>query len=131
MSHLTPALHALLQRAVVSLPTWHVLEALATRLDRGPLSLAVLLGATGLEVTQAKAAIATLRRIGLVRCTAAGEVRLAPRHAEDVERLVEAVDADRTLLIAVIKQAARRECATGPLHKTIARRAITARLGRP
>ena len=74
----------------------------------------------------ARRPIASLHRHGLVRWTPAGEVSLSPRHADDVERLVEAVASDRTLLIAVIKEAARREC-TGPLSTTTM--GLSARLG--
>lgn len=128
MTELSPALQALLNRAVVSLPAWHVLEGLAVSPSRG-MALSTLVSATGLDVTQARQAIADLRSLGLVRVSPAGLVSLAPRQAAAVVRLMEAIAADRTLLIAVIKQAARREC-TGPLQMTVKRSGFSARSAR-
>jgi hypothetical protein len=124
MTELSPALRALLNRAVVSLPAWHVLEGLAASPPRG-VPLSTLVSATGLDVTQAQQAIAALKALGFVRASAAGMVSLVPRQAPAVVQLIEAVAADRTLLIAVIKQAARREC-TGPLHRTVEQANVSA-----
>jgi DNA-binding IclR family transcriptional regulator len=122
MTELSRTLQQLLNRAVVSLPAWHVLEGLAAG-PRSGLSLPALVTATGLDVTQAQRAIAALKQLGLVRATPRGLVSLAPRHAGAVFQLVETVAADRTLLIAVIKQAARREFTAEPLQLTVGRRA--------
>ena len=88
MPALTPSLLHLLNRMLVSLPAWHVLEALASAPPEG-LPLRSLIAAAGLDVGSTRSAIAALRRLGLVRQDAAG-VSLAPRHAAEVATLVQA-----------------------------------------
>ena len=101
-----------LHRAVVSLPAWHVLESLcAIAPRRAP--LAMVLASTGLDLGQAQQATDSLRRNGLLVVNRSGEVGLARAHARAVSRLFEEVDANRLLMLAIIKQAAHLECTGG------------------
>ncbi|MNS15919.1 hypothetical protein D3C72_475590 [compost metagenome] len=117
---------ALLDRALVSLVAWHVLEALASGPVGGMPVSAIVIG-TGLEVTRLRRAIRTLAQGGLITRTADGRVALAPRRAEAVRRLVEAAAADRVLHRAMITEAARRELSAGPLSKVVGARRLSAR----
>ncbi|MFN3431426.1 MAG: hypothetical protein ACK46X_15920 [Candidatus Sericytochromatia bacterium] len=116
----------LLDRALVSLVAWHVLEALALGPASGVPVAAIVIG-TGLEVTALRRAIRALALTGMVVRTADGRLALAPKRAEAMRRLVEAAAADRVLHRALIKEAARRELSAGPLWGGVGARRVSAR----
>lgn len=108
----------LMNRAVTSLAAWHLIEVLADGPATG-MATAALVGLTGLEVTEVRRALDSLRQAGLVKPVSAHGVALTLRHAAGLRRLVARAAADRALRMAILKQAARRELSAGHMAMTI------------
>lgn len=120
MPSISPSVHRLLKKALISLPAWHLLEGLARNRNEQQ-ELSRLVAATGLDVGQAQQAATALCQRGILKRAKTGELSLAPAHAEDLMDFCDHVEADRDLRTSVIKQAARGELAPGPLEKRISR----------
>lgn len=120
MPQISPSVHRLLKKALISLPAWHLLEGLA-RMRNEEQELSRLVASTGLDVAQAEQAATALCRRGILKRARTGELSFAPAHAEDLIEFCDHVEADRELRTSVIKQAARGEFTPEPLERRISR----------